>query len=364
MTKKNSLAGQMRTRWLGLGGTVLAASLAIGFWPPTTSKAVPGPPPESGPVVAAGLVEPISEEIAVANLTQGVIKCVAVREGDAVKAGQVVAELNNDDLAAAVEAARAQVELRRGELEKLRNGARPEERREAEANLRDVEAALVMARLTLDRRTSLVERQAVSVEALDQARSNVNSLRARRDALVERSALINAPPRKEDVAMAEAKLRLAEANLEEAKAMLDKTFIRAPVDGTILRTLRRVGEAVAQTVPSTIVVMGDISRLRVRAEIDETDIGRVRPGQRAYAVVDAYRGQRFTGTIAKIASRMGRKAVHTEDPAEKIDAKVLDAEIDLDADTRLPIGLRVDVFVDARADPPVAALGAASTPDR
>jgi hypothetical protein len=99
-------------------------------------------------------------------------------------------------------------------------------------------------------------------------------------------------------------------------------------------------------VPATIVIIGDISRLRVIAEIDESDIGRIENGQRAHVTADAFPGRKFGGTVTRMAYRMGKKEVHTDDPAQKIDAKVQEATIDLDSDVKLPVGLRVDVFVE------------------
>jgi HlyD family secretion protein len=295
-------------------------------------------------------VEPVSEEISVSNLIQGTIGRIPVAEGDHVIAGQILAELRNDDLRAAVSAAKAQLDLSRSQKEKAVNGPRLEERREADADLRDAEATLSMAQVTFERQSALLPRQATTAEAFDRARTAVRSAEARREALAERLALLNAGSRQEDIDIAEASVQLATAKLQEAKAMLEKSFIRAPINGTILRILRHVGEQVSATFPSIILVMGDITQLRIRVEIDETDVGRIKIGQRAYAAADAYGGRRFPGTITKIAQRMGKKGVHTDDPAEKIDAKVLDVLVTLDPGAKLPIGLRVDVFIDG--DPP------------
>jgi HlyD family secretion protein len=303
------------------------------------------------------VIEPLSEEIAVSNQTQGILNRIPVKEGDQLKVGQLLAELNNDDLVAAVSSAAARLGLRRAELEKLLNGARSEERREADADVRAAESTVAMAELTLERKNALLAHRFASVEAFDQARTDVQSARARRDSLAERLALLNAAPRSEDVTIAQANVKLAEAALQTAKAMLDKTLIRTPIDGTVLRILRHVGETVSQTYPSIIAVVGDISRECIRAEIDETDVGRISLGQAAYAIADAYKGQRFTGKITKIAARMGKKAVHSDDPAEKRDTKVLEALIDLDKQESLPVGLRVDVFIEARAPDPLLVEG-------
>jgi len=352
------LLGLVCVCFVGLG---LRASegLPLGDRPTTPVNAAPETVQRSTLVAAPGVIEPLSEEIAVSNQTQGILNRIPVKEGDQLKAGQLLAELNNDDLVAAVSSAAAQLDLRRAELEKLLNGARPEERREADANVRAAESTVAMAELTLERKNALLAHRFASVEAFDQARTDVQSARARRDSLAERLALLNAAPRSEDVAIAQANVKLAEAALQTARAMLDKTLIRTPIDGTVLRILRHVGETVSQTYPSIIAVVGDISRERIRAEIDETDVGRISLGQAAYAIADAYKGQRFTGKISKIAARMGKKAVYSDDPAEKRDTKVLEAVIDLDKQESLPVGLRVDVFIEARAPDPLLAESAA-----
>jgi len=328
-----------------------AASLGL-LWPATqlatgSSAAADQAVSRSAPVAAPGLVEPGSEEISVSNLLQGTLRRVHVAEGDHVVAGQILAELDNDDLAAAVAGATAQLDLRRSEREKLINGARAEEREEAAANLQAAAAVAEMAKVTLQRRTALVATHATTAESFDRASTDVRSANAQRDVMAARMRLINAPPRREDVAMADANIALAKAKLREAQADLDKSYIRAPIDGTVLRILRRAGEQVSATFPRIVMVMGDIRTLRVRAEINENDIGRIKVGQESYVTVDAYPGRRFPGTITKIAGRMGKKAVHTDDPSEKIDTKVLDVLVTLASGADLPVGLRVDVFVNA-----------------
>ena len=334
----------------------IASMLAVGvLWSmqlgvrPSVADERPLPRPDL--VVAPGLVEPGSEEIALSNLLQGTIRHVLVKEGDRVAAGQVLAQLENDDLNASVAAATAELALRRSERAKLIAGARPEERRAAAASLRDADAVAAMAALTLQRRTTLAATHAASLEAVDQARTDLRSATARRDALSEQVELINAPPRQEDVAIADANIGLAEAKLRAAQAVLEKSNIRAPIDGTILRVLRRSGEQVSATFPNVILVMGNTSTLCIRTEIDETDIGRIKIGERAYATADAYGEQQFAGIITKVATRMGKKAVHTDDPSEKIDAKVLDVLVTFKPGIDLPIGLRMDVFITADTPP-------------
>lgn len=298
-------------------------------------------------VAAQGRVEPISGKFDLAIGEVGTLSAVYVREGDAIKKGQLLAELVNGDQRARVAEAEAQVSLRTAELEKLLHGARPEERRQAAAQVEKTEANVALARQELARQRPLAARGVASRQALDQAVSALQVAAANNN--VNRAALelINAPPRAEDVAIAQANLALAEADLDEQRVLLQKTQLRSPIDGVVLRRYLKTGETISIQPLIPVLQVGDMRRLRVRAEIDETDVGRVELGQRVWATASAYPNRRFAGVIARIGQRMGPKTVQSYDPTEKTDTNVLDVLIDLDArGVRLPSGLRVDVFIE------------------
>ncbi len=200
-----------------------------------------------------------------------------------------------------------------------------------------------LAQLDYDRKKPLRASGAASQATLDQSSSALGSLKMRRTAMAERVAVIEAGARVEDIAAARAVVERLKAETTFAEAQLEKFTIRSPIAGTLLRRQRNAGEAVTNIDPTPIAIVGDLSRLRVRAEVDETDIGRIAVGQRVEVTADAYPGKKFGGTVARIAQRLGAKAVQTGRPSEKVDMKVLQALIDLDPEVRLPVGLRVDV---------------------
>ena len=128
--------------------------------------------------------------------------------------------------------------------------------------------------------------------------------------------------------------------------MLEKTRIRAPIDGIILRRHLRAGESLAVSpTPTAIVSMADVSQLRVRMDVDETDIADVRVGQRAWVTADAFGARRFAGHVVRVGSMLGRKNVQTDAPAERQDNKVLETLIALDPGHPLRVGLRVDAYI-------------------
>ena len=307
-----------------------------------TAVAVPAPGPRK--IAAAGRIEPVSEEVELAVGLVGALKAIYVDEGDAVHRGQLVAELENSDQQARVEEAAATVQLREAELDRLRHGARAEERRQIAAQLEEAAANLSLAKHELERRAPLAESGVASRQSIDQTHSALDVATAQYAAKQAAWALINAPPRAEDVAIAEANLSLARGNLDEQRALLGKTQLRSTIDGVVLRRYLRAGEVISVQPPTPIIEIGDTSRLRVRAEIDEADVARVTVRQRVWVTADAYPGRRFGGVVARISQRFGRKTIHTDDPSEKLDAKILEAIINLDPEVRLPVGLRMDVI--------------------
>jgi HlyD family secretion protein len=310
----------------------------------TSAKAVSAPPPVVI-VAAPGRVEPRTAPLELALSTIGQLKAVYVAAGDEIHRGELLAELDNPDQQARVEEAEATVALRQAQLTKLQNGARPEERQEAAAQLAEVRAGLAYAKREFGRQMPLAQAGASSRQSLDQSESSLQTADAREAAAAAALALLNAPPRVEDVAIDKANLALAHAQLAEQQAMLDKTQLRAPIDGIVLRRYLHGGEAVGVTPPTPILEVGNTTRLRVRAEIDQSDIGRVAVGDRAWVTADAYPGLRFGGVVTRLATRVGRKTVRTDDPTDRIDIQVLNALIGLDQDVRLPVGLRVDVTI-------------------
>jgi HlyD family secretion protein len=313
---------------------------------PDTNPPIPATVPEPPALITAlGRVEPVSEEIKVSASLTGRLTEVKVEEGDLVDKGEVLATLENEDLRAAVAAAEADGKAKRAVLERLMNGSRVEERREAAAVAHEAEEMLKLAKVIRGRRTVLSASGAVSREELDRAHGEHAAAQARLDAARERVKLINAAPRKEDIDLATNNLVLAQAKLDEARAIYEKSFVRAPISGRILRKHKKPGEIITELSETAIVSMGDTSVLRVRAEIDERDLGRLKVGVPAYVMASAYEAEKFPGRVVSIGHLLGRKNIRTDDPAERVDTKVLETLLELESGSPLIPGLRVDVFI-------------------
>lgn len=328
-------------------------------------------------ISAPGRVEPVSEEVEVGAEISGKIREVRVEEGDAVTRGQVLAVLVNDDYAAQVRTAEAQIRdadaqreaaaarllTAQAEQRRIINGARSEERREARAAEAQGEATLRNARVEAERRQQLYRDGDISREELDRALRDAEVARARLDELRERANFVSAAAREEDLARADAAIKLARAQIGEAaargeeararaeqmRAALAKTFVRAPLSGVVLRKRLKAGESYSLETPdvskASLFTVADTSVLRVRVDVDEVDVGKLKLGQAAYVTADAYGARRFGGRVIRIGQVLGQKNVRTEEPTERVDTKILETLIELDEGARLPPGLRVDAFI-------------------
>ncbi|MEZ5427862.1 MAG: efflux RND transporter periplasmic adaptor subunit [Pyrinomonadaceae bacterium] len=324
-------------------------------------------------IAAVGRVESVSEEIEVGAEIPGKLKEVPVEEGEEVFKGQILAVLENEDLEAAVRSAKTGIAALEAQKETLRaridqavaektrvvRGARPEERREALMAAEQTEPVLETAVREAERRRKLFADGDISREDLERAEREVRVARAKNKESRERYNLVNAPARTEDVERADAVIRLNQsqigeidarirqtrAQIFEAEARLEKTFVRAPISGIVVRKRLKSGESFSPENPNGIVTLADLSVLRVRVDIDETDVAKIREGQKAYVTADAYADQKFTGRIVRIGRILGRKNVRTDEPAEKNDTKILETLVELDPGQKLPLGLRVDAFV-------------------
>ena len=143
-----------------------------------------------------------------------------------------------------------------------------------------------------------------------------------------------------------------------ADAALERTRVRAPSSGTLLQVNAKVGETAAPSSPdNALVVMGDLSSLRVRAEFEERDVSKLRVGQMAVVRSDAFQGKDFEGKVTSLAQALIPSRLSQRGPRKPTDVDVLEVIIELQGQPPLLPGMRVDVFLrnDAAALPAAAA---------
>jgi len=340
-----------------IGGTMLLGALATGALVKgglykATGSAVssPGPikneKPQDEKIVLAcpGRIEGVSEAIQVGAGADGVLTEVRVHDGQPVTADQVLAVINCSDLEAELQSVRAIAESLRQARQRLVRGSREEERRMAQNERMRAEAIGKQSRLRDERFAALYSSGVIAKEDFEQARRDKEVAEANLQAAENRLALVNAEPLPEELAKADAEINAAEGRIAALNAKLRKCTIRAPINGTVLRTHMKVGESVSTVYPQPVVSLADISQLRVRAEVDERDVSRVYLGQAVSISAEGIAGKMFAGTVSRISAEMGRKKVRTGDPAEKSDRDVLEVLVNLaETEAWMVTGLRVTV---------------------
>jgi HlyD family secretion protein len=352
MTGNSAIGNLTKTRaplLIGLAAFLLTFSLVLASRRSHDASVAAAATVTHQPLLIAGpgRVEPHSEDIKIGSELSGRLKLVKVEEGDVVCRGEVLAELENADYRAQMESAGANVVAKQAALRKVINGARRQERAEAWSQVDEAKAVAENAQSEWRRRQQLFFAGVVSREELERFAREADVAKAKYQSAVEQHSLVDDNAREEDRSLAEADLELARAELAEAEARYQKTFIRSPIDGTVLRKHHRSGESVSNssTVPDPILTIGDRKTLRVRVDVDETDVSQVRIGQRAYVTADAYGKQKFWGKVVRVGQQLGPKNVRTDEPTEKVDTKILETLVELDAGLELPDGLRVDAYI-------------------
>jgi HlyD family secretion protein len=300
--------------------------------------------PEPVVLASPGRIEGLSDLVGVGAAIDGVIQTIHVKEGQLVQQGAVLAELECNDLQSALRVASSELESLQQARVRLMRGSREEERQAAAQKTAGAKAVVEQAAVQLDRMEKLREAAAVSKQAHDEARRDYDVAKANFEQFKRTEELVNAGPLEEEIARADADIHAAENRIKLAEDKLSKCVIRAPISGSVLRVHLREGESFTTFAPRPLFSIADISGRRVRAEVDERDVGSVHVGQKVTVASDSYPSKVFSGTVTKLASIMGRKTVLTGNPAEKEDRDVLEVTARLEqAANVFPVGLRVTV---------------------
>ncbi len=303
-------------------------------------------------LAALGRVEGRGETISVGAAADGVVKAVLVNEGQQVNKGALLAVISCDDISAQVDLAKAEADSARQARIRLLRGNREEERAAAAQATDAAKAVMLQAQDHLKRMDALYQKSEISRDIFDQATRDFDVAQANYQRAQDEQNLADAKPLPEDVSRADAQVAEAEQSVAVATDKLEKCNVRAPISGTILKVLTKAGESYSTLVPQPLFTIADESVRRVRAEVDERDIGRVKLGQAAIVTADAYPGKQFDGQVVEISQAMQSKSVLSDDPSQKTDRDVLDVIVQLKPSKQeLPLGLRVTAEMTGKVTP-------------
>lgn len=287
---------------LPVAGIALVALLG---WQAIAARVLPSQ--HSEPVATAGsaptyviadgrVVAYPDSDVSVSTEVGGTISRMFVHEGDHVSRGQVLAELRADDFRAAHDEARAKVH-------------------EADADIRLYEAEAGRAR-------NLWTERIGSKQALDEALRNIDAARARR--------------------------QTALASARRIGAELAKRTIVSPIAGTVVSRPPAVGDTV--DAGNLIARIADLDRLRIQAEVDEFDSGRIQQGAAVAISADGYPGISWNGVVEEIPDSVSRRQLRPEDPGKLSDTRVLLVKIAFREPNPLRLGERVSLRIATKHD--------------
>ena len=263
-------------------------------WMPPASPEVGGAAdsPESPRVAAEGRVVAYpGAEVVVGTEVAGLFVRLTAKEKSAVRAGDLIAELNSADLRAS--------------------------RAEADARVAEAEADIRFYDREVRRDQALLAKHATTPQNLDVNVRGLELARARRDAAL--------------------------AGRDRLDALIAKTRITAPIDGVVTARHVQLGEIAEPG--RAVVTIADLNQLRIEAEVDEFDTARVAVGSPVLITAEGYGPTRWRGTVEEIPDAVVGRRTRPADPGRPIDARVLPVKIALAEPTPLKLGQRIDVEI-------------------
>jgi RND family efflux transporter MFP subunit len=280
--------------------------------PPSADPPIPpAPRPYAHAVSATGILEALSENVAIGVPQPGLVTEVKVRVNDAVKTGDVLFLLDDRDL-------RAQEISTMGKLEAAR------------ANIAVNEADLAKAEARFARFSSVTDERAVSRDDLENLKHEVDVAKAR-------------------VGAGRAEFAAIEGDLQSLALLIGRLTVRAPRDGTVIQVNIRAGEYAATAPKNPAMVIGETGRLQVRADVDEQNATRIRPGQKGHASLKGDPAVGFPLEFVRVEPYIIPKVSLTGAGTERVDTRVLQVIFSLNRPENPPIyvGQQVDVFIEA-----------------
>ena len=291
-------------------------------------------------------------QVSLAFNVSGRIARVLAREGDRVQRGQILAELDTEQLRHAVAEAEARVAAQNQVVARLEAGSRPEEIRQARAQVEAARADAVNAEQNYRRLQSLAKQNFVSQQQADNAKYALDAARARQNAVEETLRLLLAGSRREDIAAAKATLAAQEAALALVRRNLEDGSLKAPQDAVVENRILEAGDMASPQQP--VYTLALVKPIWVRTYVGESDLGKLRQGNVAYVMTDSHPGKRYRGWIGFISptAEFTPKAVQTEEVRTSLVYQMRVFVCDAQGELRLGMPATVHVPLDQPTPPP------------
>jgi multidrug resistance efflux pump len=314
----------------------------------------PPVPPAENPfpntVAGAGIIEPQTENIEIGSPVPGIVVEVLVEVGQKVKAGDPLFRLDDRELKAELEVRKSALASANAELARLEAMPRPEELPPAEAQVRESKADWENWEQQWARGEKLLTQRAIPEEQFYERKQSAMQARERYNRAVAEFELLKAGSWKFDRQVTQSAVDRAESQVTQTQTDLDRLVIRALVDGEVLQVDVRPGEFVGAPPSQPLIVLGNVTQLHVRVDIDEYDIPRFVAEAPARATLKGKPDEFFPLKFVRIEPYVVPKKSLTGDNTERVDTRVLQVIYAIETTgKRLFVGQQLDVFIDASA---------------
>ena len=251
-------------------------------------------------VLATGTVTlKTGAEVKIGARISGQVKSLLVKIGDFIRAGEKVAIIEHEDLISRVARVQADLDAEEAKLEKILAEG-PLETNKAKAQLEELKVQLKLGKKTLERNLELSKKGFIADSSVDQAEERLEVLKAKMN-LANEEIKLKGSQLENDSRLAQAMVDRARANLEVEDIQLSYATITAPIDGIVAFISTQEGETVVSSMSApTFVNLIDLRKLEVTVFVDETDIGRIKVGQKSLFTVDTYSEKFFKGKVREI----------------------------------------------------------------
>jgi len=288
----------VKARWLGLALLVVLVGAGAWYWFGINKPDAPQyrtSTLEKGRLVASvsatGTLVPVVS-VQVGSQVSGQLKEVLVDFNSPVTKNQLIAHIDPESFEYRVRQAQADLDAARAQVATQQANVAAQR-----AAVSQVEVTLADARRDLDRKQQLADKNFLSPAEVDKARATVNSLIEQ-----QKSAVAQVDVARANAGNATAMVKQREAALSQARVDLERTAIRSPVSGIVIKRSVDKGQTVAASLqaPELFIIAEDLTDMRVDTAIDESEIGKIQVGQRATFTVDAFPGKTFEGEVRKV----------------------------------------------------------------
>jgi HlyD family secretion protein len=269
---------------------------------------------ETGSLKLTGTIE--TTTVAVSFKVPGRLKERLVDEGQQVKIGQIVARLEDDELKDERTVRSADQQAAQAALADLKAGSRQEEIAASVATLARLKAEADRAAQDATRAEALFKKEVIPRKELDAARAAKDATAAAVREGDERLKLVKVGPRPDAVKQAQARLEGAAAARSLADTRLSQAVLAAPISGTVMAKHAEPGELLAAGSP--VITVAKMDEVWVRAYLPETQLGKIKLGQRAIVTSDTWKGRTYQGTVSFIASEAEFTPRNVQTEAERV----------------------------------------------